>query len=429
MARVLLRGGRLVDPASGRDGKADVLVEDSLVAEVGERLSEGSAETIDCEGLVVAPGLVDLHTHLREPGREDVETVETGSRAAALGGYTAVCPMPNTDPVADTAAVILEVRNLGDKAGMVDVHPAAAITRGLEGETLVEIGELAELGVKLFTDDGECVQSARVMRLALDYARAFDVVISQHSQDADLSEGWQMHEGHYSALLGLRGSPAEAESVIVARDLQLAGLTGGRLHVTHVSAARSVELLAEARERGVRISADVTPHHLTFADEDLQDYDTNLRVNPPLRSSEDREALRGALRDGVLDAVATDHAPHAVEEKEVEFDQARPGTIGLETALAGVLSALGPGPDLSMVVERMSTAPARILGLEEHGGPIAPGRDANLTVFDPDAEVTVKEPFGSRGRNSAFLGRSLQGGVIHTMLRGTLTVREGEATR
>jgi dihydroorotase len=430
MARTLLRGARVVDPAAGRDGVADVLIEDSLVAEVGEGLSSPGAEVVDCDGLVVAPGFVDLHAHLREPGREDAETVEAGSRAAALGGYTALCAMPNTDPVADTAAVILEVRNLGDKAGLVDVHPAAAITKGLQGETLVEIGELAELGVRLFTDDGECVQSGRVMRLALDYARAFEVVISQHAQDASLSEGWQMHEGHYSALLGLRGSPAEAESVIVARDLQLAALTGGRLHVTHVSAGRSVELLAEARERGLRVSADVTPHHLTFADEDLQGYDTNLRVNPPLRSAEDREALRDGLRAGTLDAVGTDHAPHAVEDKEVEFDQARPGTTGLETALAAVLTALGPDPDVALVVDRMSTAPARILGLDDHGGPIQPDRDANLVVFDPAAEWTVGErPFASRGRNSAFLGRTLRGRVIHTILRGTFTVRDGEATR
>ena len=430
MSRTLLRGARVVDPAAGRDERADVLVEDSLIAEVGEALSAPGADVVECVGLVVAPGFVDLHAHLREPGREDAETVETGSRAAALGGYTAICSMPNTDPVADTAAVILEVRNLGDKAGLADVHPAAAITRGQQGETLVEIGELAELGVRLFTDDGECVQSARMMRLALDYARAFDVVICQHAQEATLSEGWQMHEGPHSALLGLRGVPAEAESVIVARDLQLAALTGGRLHVTHVSAARSVELLAEARDRGLRVTADVTPHHLRFADEDLQGYDTNLRVNPPLRSSEDRDALRAALREGTLDAVGTDHAPHAVEDKEVEFDQARPGTTGLETALGGVLTALGPDPDLPMVVERMSSAPARILGLDDHGGPIEPGRDANLVAFDPAAEWTVGErPFASRGRNSAFLGRTLRGRVLHTILRGTFTVRDGEATR
>jgi dihydroorotase len=428
VSKLLLRGARLVDPASGHDGATDVLINDETIDSVGS-VTAGGAEEVDCDGLVLAPGLVDLHTHLREPGREDAETVETGSRAAAVGGYTALCAMPNTDPVADTAAVVLEVRNLADKAGLADVVPAAAITRGLQGEALVEMGELAGLGVRLFTDDHECVQSAQVMRTALEYARTLDAVISQHAQEATLSEGWQMHEGYHSALLGLRGAPAEAEATIVARDLMLTALTGGRLHLTHLSAGLSVALLREAKARNLRATADLTPHHLTFADEDLQDYDTNLRVNPPLRSSEDREALRGALRDGVLDAVATDHAPHAVEEKEVEFDQARPGTIGLETALAGVLSALGPGPDLSMVVERMSTAPARILGLEEHGGPIAPGRDANLTVFDPDAEWTVKEPFGSRGRNSAFLGRSLRGRVVHTMLQGTLTVREGEATR
>ncbi|MGH2657036.1 MAG: dihydroorotase [Actinomycetota bacterium] len=430
MARFLLRGARVVDPASDTDGPADVLVVDETVEEFGPDVASGGAEVLDCDGLVVAPGLVDLHAHLREPGREDAETVETGSRAAALGGYTAICAMPNTDPVADTAAVILEVRNLADKAGLVDVFPAAAITKGLEGERLVEIGELAELGVRLFTDDHESVQSAQVMRMALEYARAFEVVICQHAQEASLTEGWQMHEGAYSSLLGLRGAPAEAEAVIVARDVLLAGRAGGRLHVTHTSAALSVGLIRDARARGTRVTADVTPHHLTFTDEDLQGYDTNLRVNPPLRSAEDRDALRAGLRSGDLDAVGTDHAPHAEEDKEVEFDQARPGTTGLETALAAVLTALGPEPDLRLVVERMAGAPARILGLEEHGGPIAPGRPANLVAFDPAAEWTVGDrPWASRGRNSAFLGRNLRGRVVHTMLRGDLVVRDGAATR
>jgi dihydroorotase len=428
VSRLLLRGARLVDPASGHDGTADVLIEDETIEDVGKVEAKG-AETIDCDGLVLAPGLVDLHTHLREPGREDAETIETGSRAAALGGYTAVCAMPNTDPVADSAAVILEVRNLADKAGLVDVFPAAAITRGLEGEQLTEVGEMAELGVRWFTDDGECVQSAQVMRMALEYARAFDVVISQHAQESSLSEGWQMHEGHHSALLGLRGAPGEAESVIVARDLLLAGLTGGRLHVTHVSSASSVALIRDGKERGLRLSADVTPHHLTFCDEDLQSYDTNLRVNPPLRSSEDRDALREGLLDGALDAVATDHAPHAVEDKEVEFDQARPGTTGLETALAACLTHSGT-EDLPRLVERMSTAPARLLGLDEHGGPVTPGRPANLVLFDPQAEWIVGErPFASKGRNSAFLGRNLRGRVVHTLLRGEPIVRDGEPAR
>jgi dihydroorotase len=427
MARLLIRGARLVDPASGHDGRTDVLVEDETVEGVGGDVDGRGAEVLDADGLVLAPGFVDLHTHLREPGREDAETVETGSRAAAVGGYTALCAMPNTDPVADSAAVVLEVRNLADKAGLVDVHPAASITKGLEGERMTEIAELAELGVRLFTDDGECVQSAQVMRMALEYARAFDVVIAQHAQDASLSEGWQMHEGYWSATLGLRGTPAEAEAVIVARDLLLAGLTGGRLHVTHTSAGLSVELLRDARRRGLRVTGDVTPHHLMFTDEDLRHYDTNLRVNPPLRSTEDREALREGVRDGTLDAVATDHAPHAREDKEVEFDQARPGTTGLETALGATLAALER--DLRLVVERLSTEPARILGLDDHGGPVAPGRPANLVLFDPDAEWTVGErPFASKGENSAFLGRKLRGKVIHTLLRGRFTVRDGEAT-
>jgi dihydroorotase len=425
--RVVIRGARLVDPASGHDGSTDLLIEDETVEAVGGDVDARGAEVIDGDGLVVAPGFVDLHTHLREPGREDAETVETGSRAAALGGFTAVCAMPNTDPVADTAAVILEVRNLADKAGMVDVHPAAAITRGLEGERITEIAEMADLGVRLFTDDHECVQSAQVMRMALEYARAFDVVISQHAQEATLSEGWQMHEGAWSALLGLRGVPGEAEAVIVARDVLLTGLTRGRLHVTHTSAGRSVELVREAKSRGLRVTADVTPHHLTFTDEDLQGYDTNLRVNPPLRSVEDRQALREGVRDGAVDAVATDHAPHAVEDKEVEFDQARSGTTGLETALGATLEALDG--DAALTIERLSARPARVLGLEEHGGPVVPGRPANLVVFDPAAGWTVGDrPMASTGRNSAFLGRTLRGRVIHTLLRGRFTVREGEAT-
>lgn len=431
MTKTLFRGARLIDPASGHDGTADVLVEDSLIASVGEG-SESGAEVLDCDGLVLAPGLVDLHTHLREPGREDAETVETGSRAAALGGYTAVCAMPNTDPVADHLAVVLEVIARAEKAGLCEVFPAAAITHGLDGEALVEMGELAQAGVRLFTDDHRSIQSARMMRIALEYARAFDVVVCQHSQDDALAEGTHMHEGHASALLGLRGAPSEAEEITVLRDLLLARLTGGRLHLTHLSAAGSVDAVRRFRAGGVRVTADVTPHHLTLADEDLMDYDTDRKVNPPLRSPEDREALRDGLADGAIDAVATDHAPHAVEDKEVEFDQARPGTIGLETSLAVVLTELVEPERLTLAraVEAMSAAPARILGLDEHGGPVAAGQPANLVAFDPAAEWVVGErPFASRGRNSAFAGRTVRGRVVHTMLRGELTVRDGEATK
>jgi dihydroorotase len=432
-SRVLFRGVRLVDPAAGHDGVTDVLMEDETISAVGKDANAGSkADVLDCDGLILAPGLVDLHAHLREPGFEHKETVETGARAAAAGGYTAVCAMPNTDPVTDNAAVVMEVRNLADKAGLCDVVPAGAITRGLAGESLTDIAEMAEAGVRLFTDDGHCVQSSRVMRLALEYAKAFDVVISQHAQDAALTEGWQMHEGYYSALLGLTGAPAEAESIVVARDLALARLTGGRLHVTHVSAAESVDLIRRGKGRGLRLTGDVTPHHLALLDEDLVTYDTSLKVNPPIRSGEDRGALRVGLADGVLDAVATDHAPHAAEDKEQEFDQAPPGTIGLETALGVVLTEMVvPGQlSLAQAVDRLSVRPAAILGLEEHGGPLTPGRPANLVVFDPSAEWTVGErPFFSMARNSAFMGRALQGRVLHTVVRGTFTVREGEPTR
>jgi dihydroorotase len=420
----------VIDPASGRDEVADVWIEDGLVASSDGALP--GATVLDVAGLVVAPGLVDLHTHLRQPGREDAETVESGCRAAALGGYTAVSPMANTMPVADHAAVIAEVRELGRAAGLCDVFPVGAITRGLEGETLAEMGEMVEAGVRVFSDDGRSVPTARVLRNALTYSRTFDgVVIAEHCEDASLAEGGQMHEGLTSSSLGLAGQPSEAEEVVVARDLALARLTGGRLHLCHLSSERSVELVRRARAEGVRVTAEVTPHHLSFVDEDLATYDTNLKVNPPLRSTEDREALRSALADGTIDAVATDHAPHAVEDKEVEFDQAPPGTIGLETALAAVLTYLvEPGLlDLVRAIEALSTSPARILGAREHGGPIEPGRPAHLVVLDPSAEWVVEAPFASRSRNSAFLGRRLRGRVVHTVYDGELVVADGKAQR
>ncbi|HJS25864.1 MAG TPA: dihydroorotase [Actinomycetota bacterium] len=427
--RTLFRGARVVDPAAGRDEVADVLVADGVLASAG---ATSDATVVNCEGLVIAPGLVDLHTHVREPGREDKETVETGSRAAALGGFTAISPMANTEPVADNAAVIHEVRELGDRAGLVDVLPVGAITRGLEGETLAEIGEMAEAGVRMFSDDGRCVPTARVLRNALTYARAFDgVVIAEHCEDASLAEGGHMHEGLHSYSLGLAGQPREAEEVAVARDLAVARLAGGRLHLCHLSSERSVEMVRRAKAEGLRVSAEVTPHHLVFSDEDLVTYDTNFKMNPPLRSPEDRDALVRGLADGTIDAVATDHAPHAVEEKEAEFDVAPFGTIGLETALAAILTHLVHPGHLSLprAIEAMSTMPARIVGAADQGGPLEPGRPANLVVFDPDAEWVVEPPFGSKSRNSAFLGRTLRGRVVHTVYRGTMVVADGKAQR
>jgi dihydroorotase len=425
---VLFKGARVVDPASGRDEIGDVLVDGGVIA--SPRAS--SATVLDCEGLVLAPGLVDLHTHLRQPGREDKETVETGCRAAALGGFTAVTPMANTDPVADNAAVIHEVLDLARAAGACDVFPVGAITRGLEGEAMAELGEMFDAGVRVFSDDGRCVPNARVLRNALTYVSAFEAaVIAEHCEDASLAEGGQMHEGSVSSSLGLAGQPREAEEVVVARDLAVAKLTAGRLHLCHLSSAGSVEMVRRAKAEGLRVTAEVTPHHLVFGEEDLVTYDTNMKMNPPLRSDGDRSELRAALADGTIDVVATDHAPHAVEEKEAEFDQAPFGTIGLETALAALLTHLvEPGElSLSRAIEAMSTTPARILGAHDHGGPIAPGRPANLVAFDPAAGWTVEPPFASKSRNSAFLGRELRGKVVHTMLRGELVVADGKAQR
>jgi dihydroorotase len=431
-AELVFRGARVVDPAAGRDEVADVRVADGVIVEVGTGLGRASAEVLDCDGLVLAPGLVDLHTHLREPGAEHKETIETGTRAAAAGGYTAVAPMANTDPVADDASVIAEVAAAAARAGLADVFPVGAITKGLEGEALAEIGEMVAAGVHLFSDDGRCVPTARTLRNALTYALAFEeVTIAEHCEEASLSAGQQMHEGFLSASLGLTGQPGVAEHAIVYRDLEVARLTGGRLHLCHLSTARSVELVRRAKADGVRVTAEVTPHHLVLTDEALATYDTNLKVNPPLRTPEDRDALLAGLADGTIDAIATDHAPHAVEEKDAEFDRAPFGTIGLETALAVVLTDLvEPGLlPLARAIEAMSSIPARILGARDHGGPIEPGRPANLVAFDPAERWTVEAPFVSKSRNSAFLGRSLTGRVRYTALRGELTVAEGKATR
>lgn len=430
MTRIVVKGARVVDPAGGRDEVADLLIEDGRIA--APEGSTSGATVVDANGLVVTPGLVDLHSHLREPGREDKETIETGCRAAAVGGYTAVSAMANTDPVADNAAVVHEVRDLAERAGMCDVFPVGAITRGLAGEEMAELGEMVQAGVRMFSDDGRCVPSTRVLRNALTYARAFDgAVIAEHCEDASLAEGGQMHEGYHSYSLGLAGQPREAEEIVVARDLALARLTGGRLHLCHLSSAGSVSLVRRAKAEGLRVTAEVTPHHLVFTDEDLRTYDSNFKVNPPLRTADDRDALIEGLADGTVDAVATDHAPHAVEEKETEFDQASFGTTGLETALAAVLTfVVGSGAmTLTGALEAMSTRPARILGTDDHGRPLEPGAPANVIAFDPAAEWVVEPPFASKSRNSAFLGRTLRGRVVHTIYRGELVVADGKAQR
>jgi len=427
--RVVFEQVRVLDPVTGADEVRDVAVADGVLA--AEPPSD--AERIDARGLILAAGLVDLHTHLREPGDEHKETVATGTRAAAAGGYTAVAAMANTDPPTDNAAIVQAVRDLALAAGSCDVFPIGAITRGLAGEALAEMGEMVEAGVRIFSDDGRSVPTARLLRNALQYAKAFpvEVVLAEHAEDASLVEGGQIHEGARSAALGLAGRPAEAEEVIVARDLAITRACGGRLHLCHLSSARAVDLVRRAKAEGVRVTAEVTPHHLVGTDDDLVSYDTMKKMNPPLRTADDREALREGLADGTIDAIATDHAPHAVEEKDREFDLAPPGTIGLETALAVVLTHLvEPGAlPLMRAIESLTSAPARILGAAEHGGPLEPGRPANLVIFDPAAEWTVEAPFVSKARNSAFLGERLRGRVRFTMLRGAFTLADGKPTR
>jgi dihydroorotase len=386
------------------------------------------AETIDADGLVALPGLVDLHTHLREPGREDAETILTGSQAAALGGYTAVLAMANTSPVTDTAEAATRVWELGREAGLVHVQPVGAVTRGLAGEELAELGLMhrSRAGVTVFSDDGKCVHDARVMRRALEYVKAFGGVVSQHSQDPSLAgPSACCHEGELSGRLGLPGWPGIAEEVVVARDVMLARHTGSRVHVAHVSTAGSVEVLRWAKGMGIDVTAEVTPHHLLLTTDLLTGYDPTYKVNPPLRPQEDVEALRAALADGTIDAVATDHAPHARHDKEHAFVDAAFGMLGLETALGVVRTAL---PDLPWadVARVMSVTPARIARLEGQGRPLAPGNPAHVVLVDPDASVRVdRDASASLSRNNPWHGRDLTSRVVHTVYAGRVTVRDG----
>jgi dihydroorotase len=374
---------------------------------------------------------VDLHTHLREPGREDAETVETGTAAAALGGFTAVHAMANPDPVADTAGVVEQVWRLGREAGHCDVQPVGAVTVGLAGERLAELGAMADSAarVRVFSDDGHCVSDAVLMRRALEYVKAFGGVVAQHAQEPRLTEGAQMNEGELSGVLGLQGWPAVAEEAIIARDVLLAAHVGSRLHVCHVSTAGSVEILRWAKSKGWNVTAEVTPHHLLLTDEMARSYDPAFKVNPPLRAPDDVAALRAALADGTIDAVATDHAPHASEDKDCEWSAAAPGMLGLETALSVVQEAMVDTGllDWGEVADRMSVRPARIGGLEGHGQSLEAGAAANLVLLDPSARRTI-DPFAlaSRSRNTPYAGRSLPGSVVATFLRGRATVIDGK---
>ena len=411
---------------------ADLVLRDGVIAEVtaaGAANAEG-AIVVEAEGLIALPGLVDLHTHLREPGREDAETVETGSRAAAAGGFTAVFAMANTDPVADTAGTVEQVWHLGRAAGYVDVQPIGAVTVGLKGTALSELGAMADSAaqVRVFSDDGKCVHDAVIMRRALEYVKAFDGVVAQHAQEPRLTEDAQMNEGALSGVLGLRGWPAVAEEAIIARDVLLAEHVGSRLHVCHVSTAGSVEIVRWAKSRGIDVTAEVTPHHLLLTEELVRSYDPVYKVNPPLRSERDVLALREALADGTIDIVATDHAPHPVEDKDCEWAEAAMGMLGLETALGVVASAMVETGllDWAGVADRMSVAPARIGRLAGHGRPLAAGEPANLVLVDPLREHVVEATaLQSRSRNTPYAGITLPASVVATFLRGRPTLLDG----
>ena len=413
----------------------DLHIKDGVIAGAGQDLAAPGARVLDADGLLALPGLVDLHTHLREPGREDAETVETGTRAAALGGYTAVHAMANTEPVADTAGVVEQVWRLGQQAGYCDVRPVGAVTVGLGGRQLAELGAMADsaAAVRVFSDDGNCVADPLLMRRALEYVKAFDGVIAQHAQEPRLTEGAQLNEGEVASRLGLPGWPAAAEEAIIARDCLLAAHVGSRLHVCHVSTAGSVEIIRWAKSKGWQVTAEVTPHHLLLTDDLAVGYDPVFKVNPPLRTRADIDALRQGLADGTIDCVATDHAPHPVEAKETEWAVAANGMTGLETALRVVqLAMVDTGLlDWAGVANRMSVRPAEIGRLQGHGTPLEPGALANLILYDPKAPKEAVDPaaHASKSRNSPFAGMALPGRVAATFLRGTATVLDGKVTR
>jgi len=419
--RLVLKGGRVIDPAQGIDATLDVVLEGGRVAELVPRAGGRAGEVRDVSGLIVCPGFIDIHVHLREPGREDKETIETGTRAAAAGGFTAVCAMPNTEPVNDNAGITRAILEKAHSHGVVRVYPIGAITKGSQGEELAEYGDLKQAGCVAVSDDGRPVGNARMMRRALEYALGFELPVIEHSQDPALSQGASMNEGTVSTLLGLPGDPWASEAIAVERDIYLAELTGGRLHVAHISTAAAVDAVRRGKARGVRVTAEATPHHLLLTDEAVResDYDTHTKMNPPLRSEGDRAAVIQGLRDGTIDCIATDHAPHTVDDKRVEYDAAAFGIVGLETAVPLVLDRLvRPGTlDLRHMVSLLSTSPARLLGLP--GGTLKPGSPADVTVLDLGRRDTVDPTrFRTKGRNTPFGGWSLEGWPVLTIVAG-----------
>jgi len=424
LGRVVLRGGRVIDPSQRIDATGDLVLGDgkidSFETAAGAKYGD-DVRVVDCSGLVVSPGFIDVHCHLREPGREDVETIATGARAAAVGGFTAVCAMPNTQPVTDNQAAVGFVLRQGQAASAARVHPIGAISLGQEGRALAEFGEMVGAGAVAVSDDGRPVASAHLMRTALEYARTFGIPVADHCEEPTLATGGAMNEGIVSARLGLKGIPAEAEEIMVIRDILLARRTGGHVHLCHMSTKGSVELIRWGKERGIRVTAEACPHHLSLTEDEVNGYNTNAKMNPPLRTADDVEAIREAVRDGTIDLVATDHAPHHYDEKEREFADAPNGIVGLETALAVVMKWLvKPGIiDLATLIDRMSVSPASTFKLP--GGSLRRGSVADVTVFDPGREWKVDPArFASKGRNSPYAGHTLQGVVMCTIVGGRI---------
>jgi dihydroorotase len=424
---LLLHGGRVVDPSQGTDTVGDVFIADGTIESLGGRIEAGSrddVDRIDCTGLVVSPGFIDVHCHLREPGREDVETIATGARAAAAGGFTAVCAMPNTDPVTDNQAAVGFIIRQAARAGASRVYPIGAISLGQRGEALAEFGEMVSAGAVAVSDDGKPVASAHLMRTALEYARTFGIPVADHCEEPTLATGGAMNEGVVSARLGLKGVPNEAEEIMAIRDILLARRTGGHVHLCHMSTRGSVELIRWGKERGIHVTAEACPHHLSLTEDAVEGYNTNAKMNPPLRAAVDVEAIQQAVRDGTIDVIATDHAPHHYDEKEREFADAPNGIVGLETALAVNITWLVAPKiiDLPLLIDKMSCAPARIFGLS--GGTLRKGTPADVTILNPDAEWTV-EPnrFRSKGRNTPYAGKRLRGRVHCTIVDGRVIHR------
>ena len=422
MSATLLKGGRVVDPSQGMDQVADVLLQDGKVESVGVNLgAPDGARVIEVKGRVVAPGLIDLHVHFREPGQEDLETVATGAMAAVAGGFTSVCAMPNTDPVTDNQAAIGFIVRQAQRSAKARVYPIGAITLGQKGEKLAEFGEMVGAGAVAVSDDGKPVVSSHMMRTALEYAKTFGIPVADHCEEPTLSHGGVMHEGLVSTRLGLKGIPSAAEEIMVARDIILAELTGGHVHLCHMSTRGSVELIRRAKDKGLRVTAEATPHHFSLTHERCEGYDTNAKMNPPLREEADREAIRQGLKDGTLDVISTDHAPHHYDAKEREFDDAPNGIIGLETSLGLAMTQLVHGGliTLPQLIARMSTDAARIFRLP--GGTLRQGSVADVVILDPDLEWTVRpEDSFSKSRNTPFAGERLRGRAVTTIVRGSV---------